>query len=212
MKNTYPDGPETFAFSDFENLLRTNGHNENSIGLSYYSDEEVYRLRELKTGNSPTSVKVTIFTTTVATIHNHPNGTPPSGIDFLNTAKWVSDNNVYSTTYVYTTNGNYALYIEDVQKAKLFYSKYSNCLSDTETKMFKAESDLDKKWESIYKELKGLSDTDRHMMSLAELAEQTNSGIRILKSEPSSSNSFRLYYTQTIDDKIIPYKIYFVKQ
>ena len=48
MKNTYPDGPETFAFSDFENLLRTNGHNENSIGLSYYSDEEVYRLRELK--------------------------------------------------------------------------------------------------------------------------------------------------------------------
>ena len=67
MKNTYPDGPETFAFSDFENLLRTNGHNENSIGLSYYSDEEVYRLRELKTGNSPTSVKVTIFTTTVAT-------------------------------------------------------------------------------------------------------------------------------------------------
>ena len=205
MKNTYPDGPETFAFRDFENLLRTNGHNENSIGLSYYSDEEVYRLRELKTGNSPTSVKVTIFTTTVATIHNHPNGTPPSGIDFLNTAKWVSDNNVYSTTYVYTTNGNYALYIEDVQKAKLFYSKYSNCLSDTETKMFKAESDLDKKWESIYKELKGLSDTDRHMMSLAELAEQTNSGIRILKSEPSSSNSFGLYYTQTIDDKIIPY-------
>ena len=80
-----------------------------------------------------------------------------------------------------------------------------NCLSDTETKMFKAESDLDKKWESIYKELKGLSDTDRHMMSLAELAEQTNSGIRILKSEPSSSNSFGLYYTQTIDDKIIPY-------
>lgn len=69
--------------------------------------------------------------------------------------------------------------------------------------MLEAESDLDKKWESIYKELKGLSDTDRHMMSLAELAEQTNSGIH-LKSEPSS-NSFGLYYTQTIDDKIIPY-------
>jgi len=205
MKNAHPDGPKTFAFSDFENLLRTNGHNENSISLSYYADDNTYRLKELVEGNSPTSVTIYTHNTTVATIHNHPNGTPPSGIDFLNTAKWVSENNVYSTTYVYTTSGNYALYIEDVQKAELFYSKYSGCLSDTETKMFKAESDLDKKWESIYNKLKGLSDTDRHMMSLAELAEQTNSGIRILKSESSSSNSFGLYYTQTIDDRIIPY-------
>ena len=80
MKNTYPDGPKTFAFSDFEDLLKTNEDNENSIGLSYYADEKVYRLRGLEQGNSPTSVKVTILTTTlpyiiILTILHRPEST-----------------------------------------------------------------------------------------------------------------------------------------
>lgn len=207
MKNTYPNGPDSYSFSDFENLLKTNGKNENSISLSYYTDENIYRLRGLEIGSSPTRIIISMHKSTVATIHNHPNGTPPSGIDFLNTAKWAEDSDIenYSTTYVYTTNGNYALYIEDTKKASEFYTKNKDAFSDTETKMFKENSDLDKKWNEIYKQLKDLPDTDRHMMSLVELAKQTDSGIRVLKSDALNKETFGLYYTQTIDNLIIPY-------
>ena len=75
MKNTYPDGPETFAFSDFENLLRTNGHNKNSIGLSYYSDEEVYRLRELKTGKSLYLLQLWLPYIIILTVLHRPEST-----------------------------------------------------------------------------------------------------------------------------------------
>lgn len=207
MKDIRSNSSNAYSFSDFENLLKTNGKNENSISLSYYVDENVYVLKGLEMGNSPNQIKINLYSTTIATIHNHPNNTPPSGIDFLNTAKWAFDPDIknYSTTYVYTTNGNYALCIEDNKKAKQFYTKNKDSFADTETKMFKEGSDLDKKWNEIYKNLKGLSDTDRHIMSLAELAKQTDSGICILKSDSLKKETFGLYYTQTIDNRIIPY-------
>ena len=207
MKKIEKYGDKSHTYSEFEDLLHTNGSNENAITLEYYEDTNSHLLKYLKPGESPYSVEVTTSIYSEATLHNHPNSTPPSGIDLINTAKWAENSN-YTNTYIYTNDAMYVLHVENKQKAQNFYKKYSGNLSDTETSMFKSGSELDVKWKDIQKNLKDFSGNDLHLMSLATLLQETDAGIRILKSDapPTSNGSYDVYYTKVVEERLRPYK------
>ena len=204
-----------YSFSDFLNAVTENSTNENAITLNGFEDTDgskSYTLNDLVEGDSPYDVKVSTGEYMVATIHNHPNGTPPSGSDVINTAKWVGDypSNACRQNYVYTTDNIYCLYIEDVAKAKTFYSNYSSCMRDSvSTGMFKSGSDLDKAWNKICKELSDYEKDSQnlHTLALGALLRQTDSGIILLKKVGTSSNNpFGIYSAKIQDNKIIPFK------
>ena len=97
---------------------------------------------ELKDMVEGTENKVNNFTGkyTVAEIHNHPNGTPPSFQDVLYTAKQAADTTVidYTATFVYNAKEDsfYSVYINDRSKAARFYEEIKDQI-DSETMMFK---------------------------------------------------------------------------
>lgn len=82
---------------------------------------------------------------TVAELHNHPNGTPPSFQDVLYTAKQAADKTIigYKATFVYNAKDDsfYALYVHDRDKAARFYDEIKDQI-DSETMMFKDKSQI----------------------------------------------------------------------
>ena len=84
---------------------------------------------------------------TVAELHNHPNGTPPSFQDVLYTAKQAADTAIigYKATFVYNAKDDsfYALYVHDRDKAARFYEEIKDQI-DSETMMFKRGSAMQK--------------------------------------------------------------------
>lgn len=82
---------------------------------------------------------------TVAELHNHPNGTPPSFQNVLYTAKQAADKTIigYKATFVYNAKDDsfYALYVHDRDKAARFYDEIKDQI-DSETMMFKDKSQI----------------------------------------------------------------------
>ena len=100
------------TFQDFQNLVSTNEANENSATLYYYEESNRYLLNDLVESDRPYGVSV--FGSNphaVATIHNHPNDTPPSGVDVLTAAEHALDNPDFQSAYGYTSSGVYAVFI-----------------------------------------------------------------------------------------------------
>ena len=208
MRSVVAYDPGYHSYSEFENVLSTNGMYENAISLSYYPDEDVYRLADLAIGTSTTSVKALTGFTTVSTIHNHPNKTPPSGTDLLYLAEWYSDYSICESSYIYTEDEIYMLYVEDGDNVKSFYAKHAGSASESESSainMFKSGTELSRIWNKAYAiDFSDFSNAnERHMMALAELLRQTDAGIRILKKEKTSIN-FDVYSTIVRNEKIVP--------
>ena len=208
MRSVVADDPRYYSYADFENALSTNGMYENAISLSYYPDEDVYRLADLKRGTSTTSVEVVTSFTTVSTIHSHPNKTPPSGVDLLDLAGWYTYYSICESSYIYTEDGIYMLYVEDGDKVKSFYAEHAGSASAPGASvldMFKSGTELSKIWIKAYgTDFRDFSNgNERHMMALAELLRQTDSGIRILKKEKMLIN-FDVYSTIVRNEKIVP--------
>ena len=210
MLNAQSDGISGKTFTDFLNKVSQNSENENAATLYHYSDNEVpYILEDLIKGESPYGVDVQTSPSAIATIHTHPNNTPPSGTDVLNAAKWVNDFDTHAckTSYIYTTDGVYALYVENQQKSQSFYENYSGCLrEDNSTGMFKTGSSLETTWNEITTQLsKRYSGNELHLLALAELLRQKDSGISLAKRD-NGETTFSIYSTKSVNNKIIPIK------
>ena len=125
---------------------------------------------------------------TLAEIHNHPNGTPPSFQDVLYTAKQAADNDTtYRTTFVYEAKEDafYAIYIHDRQKASRFYEEIKDQV-DSETMMPKEDSE-------IYRLLKqhSISSNSRFLKhQLSAIFELMDSGISFYKINNESITSY----------------------
>lgn len=82
---------------------------------------------------------------TIAEIHNHPNGTPPSFQDVLYTAKQAADTTIidYKATFVYNAADEsfYSIYVHDRDKAAGFYKEIKDQI-DPETMMFRDGSSI----------------------------------------------------------------------
>lgn len=199
----------SYIFSDFTDFIASNSQNENGMTLNYYEDEDKYLLRNLKKGNLSYGVSIQREATTVATIHNHPQNTPPSGSDLINTARWLNDFNTQAcqTNYVYTSKAIYAFHIEDKAKASTFYSKYANCQREDNdsTAMFKSGTELATLWDKLLTKYSRYSAEEQYISALTELLNQTNSGIHLMKKE-TTDTSFGIHGVKKINDKFIPIK------
>lgn len=205
VTTTYGDGGATYA--QFEQLLRTNGANENSVTLFYYKEEDTFLLKHLTSGENSHSVKVFGGTpSAVATIHNHPNGTPPSGVDLLVAAENANENPDFSSCYVHTTNGTYTLIIEDREKAIAFYKahKGSNA-APGDNVLFNAGTQLAKIWDKSYGAFSHFGDNDRHLLALADLLRTSNAGISVVRNE-NTSPGFEVISTHIRDGELVPVK------
>lgn len=195
------------TYQDFLNLLATNGANENSVTLYYYAEENRYLLNDLIQGSDPYGVDILGSSShAVATLHSHPNDTPPSGVDIMTAANHAYENPDFQSAYIYTSSGVYTLFIENREKAIAFYQAYMNCNSTPgSSDVFKEGSDLDTLWDTSYQELKDYSDNDRHMLALSYILRTVDSGISIAKGDNSTA-IFEVITTRMENKRIIPIK------
>ena len=209
LRNAKDYDEEVVPFDEFMELIKSNPDNENSMSVAYYGDLKKYVASEPKEGDSPYQVEIEVTPSTLSSIHSHPNNTPPSGSDVINTAKWYSEHGIYRNTYIYTANEIYLLYVEDTAKVKAFYTANANKASAPgSSSMFVANSNLDQYWDTAYEKLRELADTERHMMALAEVLRKSNSGIQILRwthnGSITSTPNMGIYTTSSYNnDKII---------
>lgn len=195
------------TFQDFQNLVSTNEANENSATLYYYEESNRYLLNDLVESDRPYGVSV--FGSNphaVATIHNHPNDTPPSGVDVLTAAEHALDNPDFQSAYVYTSSGVYTVFIEDREKAIAFHKAYIKCNSEPgSTDVFKDGSYLDNLWDSSYKEFDKFSSNERHMLALSDVLRKVNAGISVAKGDHNTA-TFEVITTRVENEKVIPIK------
>ena len=198
---------ESKTFQYFQDLIKTNGANENSATLYYNSDENCYLLKDLTKGENPYGVKIYGGTPhAVATIHNHPNDTPPSGVDVLMAAKHALDNPDFQSAYVHTSSGVYTVFIENREKAMAFHKAYIKCNSEPgSTDVFKDGSYLDNLWDSSYKEFDKFSSNERHMLALSDVLRRVNAGISVAKGDHNTA-TFEVITTRVENEKVIPIK------
>lgn len=210
-KNIY----NSFSFDSLINVIDENRFNENAASVSYYADSDTYSFQYLIKGDKPYSVYIETGPYTHSTIHSHPNNTPPSGLDLINTAKWASECNNYQYSYIYTNGIIYALYVEDAAKARSFYLANKDKASAAgSTTMFVENTDLAESWDNAYGCLNDLTKNEKHMMALAEVMRKHDSGMQLLKWNYGDRNGlesepeFGIYTTRSYNNEklIIPLK------
>lgn len=200
-------GQQSVTFAQFEELLRTNASNENSVTLYYYEEEDKYLLKNLHAGNSSSSISVHGGEShAIATIHNHPNGTIPSGIDLIVAAGNVKENMNFELTYVYTSDYIYTLQIEDKNKAIEFYEKYADNISDiSSSSMFAPGSTLDKQWNESVNTMKHYTGENKELLALANFLKNMDSGFSVSRFD-LNNDECEVFYTYNNNGKVFPIK------
>jgi hypothetical protein len=148
------------------------------------------------------SVEVTLHSSMVAMVHNHPNGTPPSAQDVMLAAQ-LAGSSAYPLfeaslilnigTYEY-----YLLQVEDRAKAAVFFNTYSNQV-DAATHWFKNGSQIDIYLSSIMTSLTNLHTDERQIYQLAAVLNYFNAGIRLTK-EATGGSKDESYTTYHVDE------------
>lgn len=121
---------KTKAYEAYLDTVK-NADVEYSASLHKYDDD--YAIDSIVKGEQ---YKVDNYVTpsSIANVHNHTNGTPPSFRDILFTAKTAKNKKFanYKATFVYDNKNKiyYVLYIKDRAQAAQFYDKYCNYLDE----------------------------------------------------------------------------------
>jgi hypothetical protein len=175
---------------------------EYSTCFEHYTDgEDLYRLTKPITSNKQYSVTNNVDEYTIAAIHNHTNGTPPSIRDVFFTAEKASDESSgrnYKCTFIYsqTDGSSYALCVTDRTKAKEFYESYY-CELDSSTNNF---VDGGQFYSFIYKHpLKEFNKSDMLTYQLAAILNYFESGIILIKI--NNDKTITSYSAEPIFDK-----------
>ncbi|MCD8186537.1 MAG: hypothetical protein LUD68_08895 [Rikenellaceae bacterium] len=126
--NNYIDYPTYQSAVSGDNTI------EHSTSIIDYGDGATY----LTPVNHGTSGHVSIDYSSqyiIGSIHNHPNGTPPSAVDIITTGNIAGQRSHYRTTTVYIpaqSPGNqdiyYMIHVDDAQKAAAFAANYGSQL------------------------------------------------------------------------------------
>ena len=114
------------SFEEYLNDVAQNGGIEHSTSLIRYEhgdDSVSYHLTPTKHGTANNVGNEVGFNSLVATMHNHPNGTPPSAQDLLFTVEQGMDSQKnYQTTFIYVNDSTYyTLYIKDKSRLADLY-------------------------------------------------------------------------------------------
>jgi len=167
--------------SDYQSFLNKvhNASVEYSCSYQQYLDTEGKNIEHVITSpvrGEKYKVQNTVTPSTVATIHNHINGTPPSFRDVLFTAKMAKDSTLskYKVTFIYNSSNAeyYALYIKNRSQATNFSEAFSEEL-DEATNNYKKGGKLDR-----FLIRKGLSRD--YLSSLIAILDIFDSGISLI--------------------------------
>ena len=204
-RNILNMAPKAFGWDEnsnqWKNFLQDSDGKSVEYGLSMYRITQpsgyVYALTETTIGTS-NYVNIPMLTNdgngtyTVATIHTHTNGLPPSGLDVT---ELISDQfkSQYNDVYVITGNGSsrmvYVLHVED---RGMMTSSRGLVDADPNTHAFTSGSMAGHHYEEAMKRFEGsrYSEADRQAYSLAYALEKCNTGIRLLRGSltPDGSN------------------------
>lgn len=176
------------TFSDFTNKIKSNNSVEYGTGLRNFGTDSL-RLDEIRTDNDTNRVRVEVAPSTVLTLHNHPNQTPPSPQDLRLTCKYANDPLLsnYRMSVIYNDKAEtfYGVVITDRKTAATLYKTLETEI-DNETNNFKKKGVYDKllkKKRNVYKKM---SPEEIAIARLMIVVKAANAGIKIVKYEKAA--------------------------
>lgn len=186
----YPGPVTNVRWQDFTDSIANKDSIEYGTALNNYGNDG----HHLTTIDSGTAHNVVInnisSTTTVATIHYHPNGTPPSAQDLLSLVKSGIESNKMQSSMVYTRDSVfYSLQITDRSKLAAFYNKIKNEVDST-TNDFKKDGEMDNVISRHYSAYESLGVEEKTITQMSLLLKKMDAGINIVRTEirPSYNN------------------------
>lgn len=131
-----------------------------------------------------------ITTATVATMHNHPNGLPPSAGDVYGLISGNGQHKSFTTKYVTLPNGNmYALVITNPLWASRFKVKYPAEQTGNNPPDFPGDLFYEYNYcYSYFNQTLSQSQEDANVSALAFILDKYNAGVALLKYEDGSFN------------------------
>lgn len=186
----YPGPVTNVRWQDFTDSIANKDSIEYGTALNDYADDG-YHLTSIESGTAHNVVISNISNaTTVATIHYHPNGTPPSARDLLSLVKSGIESNKMQSSMVYTRDSVfYSLQITDRSKLAAFYNKIKNEVDST-TNDFKKDGEMDNVISRHYSAYESLGVEEKTITQMSLLLKKMDAGINIVRTEirPSYNN------------------------
>lgn len=171
----YPD------YLDFWHKMLGEPHLEHSFGLWYYPDTHTLIRDSIRTG-TPSSVEIRRDRYTIANMHYHPDGTPPSPLDLRNMLEAVSEYQAYEALYTCDIKGiNYAFFVTDREKAVQFRNKYKNKMVIDNNSHFMESTNFWEDWKMAEKTYERLGKKDAWCYTLAYILEKYDMGIGLFR-------------------------------
>lgn len=182
------------SFEEYLNDIAQNGDIEHSTSLIRYEhgdDSVSYHLTPTKHGTADGVGNEVGSNSLVATMHNHPNGTPPSAQDLLFTVEQGMDSTKnYQTTFIYVNESTYyTLYIKDKSRLADLYEAICDEI-DPETNGFKKQGKCSKfisEHQNTYYRL--ASEIEQQIYQLAIITARYGNGIFITKYNTNSKTN-----------------------
>lgn len=177
---------------NFDKFMQMSNGQDVEYGMSlHYKPNEGFVLTEPKAGDE-TKIGLETYPEqlgyyTPAVIHSHTNEGPPSPQDVLAISAKQGSNPKLTDAYVVSQDGGkrvvYVLHVENTDQAQQFGNNISTSVDgDNE---FKTGSQLRTSYDEVHNRMSGYSEADKRAYALAHVLEKHNSGIRLLKLDPS---------------------------
>ncbi len=197
----YPGPITNVRWQDFTDSIANKDSIEYGTALNDYADDG-YHLTSIESGTAHNVVISNISNaTTVATIHYHPNGTPPSARDLLSLVKTGMESNKMQSSMVYTRDSVfYSLQITDRSKLAAFYEKIKNEVDST-TNDFKTRGVFGKLISKHYSAYEGLSEEEKNITQMSLLLKAMDAGVHMVKIDIRSSNNSAIVFSVVKKDK-----------
>ena len=189
----YPGPVTNVRWQDFTDSIANKDSIEYGTALNDYADDG-YHLTSIESGTAHNVVISNISNaTTVATIHYHPNGTPPSARDLLSLVKSGMESNKMQSSMVYTRDSVfYSLQITDRSKLASFYNKLRNEVDST-TNDFKRKGEFDNILSRYKSSYESLDDERKTIIKMSIILKDFDTGVQIVKTGLKKSKKTVVY-------------------
>lgn len=188
-------------YNQYLDAVKKDPTKEHGTSLYEFEDPEdgkFYRLEHVQTGTA-NSVAMNTSMNVIATLHNHPNETPPSFRDALFLAENARYKLKHSYIYLPEQNLHYVLTITDKEKARQFEQKYRYELN-YETNWVKNDGKLKNILEFCDKSFGNLDNNSQMIYTLERIFAECDAGMAILEIG-SKIAGYWSEKTKTIDKK-----------
>lgn len=149
------------------------------------------------------NTRLETFPSSIAHIHNHPNGLPPSPLDMKSMVDIATFPYSYKSFYVIMPDKTlYEFRIDDIAKLRRFKNKhYERMEIDKNTNKFKYKTEFYNCWRNAEKKFKLLGETLAWEYAIAYIFKKYDMGISLLKKEKDSDKFSVKYLREGSDNR-----------